>query len=161
VIDKQEAHARKGIFMIEASQGYMKDGPKNRLRAQDIHKIVDAFNKQLEILKYSRMVALEEIEKNEFNLNLLRYIDSQTAEAQQDIEGHLHGGIPQADVDALDAYWQVCPKLRSALFSPLRPGYLSLIPGKVEIKATIYGSPEFQAFMTSMNAHFQAWRGSA
>ncbi|MBI1308647.1 MAG: N-6 DNA methylase [Proteobacteria bacterium] len=161
VLDKHEAHTRKGIFMIDASQGYMKDGPKNRLRAQDIHLIVDAFKKQLEIPKYSRMVAFEEIEKNEFNLNLPRYIDSQTAEDQQDIEGHLHGGIPQADVDALQAYWQVCSNLRSALFSPLRPGYLSLIPKKAEIKATIYGSDEFQAFVASMNTHFQAWRGPA
>ena len=79
VVDKQDAHARKGIFMIDASAGFMKDGPKNRLRAQDIHKIVDVFNRRLEVPKYSRMVSVEEIEKNEFNLNLPRYIDSQTA----------------------------------------------------------------------------------
>jgi len=42
-VDKEDAHARKGIFMIDASGGFMKDGPKNRLRAQDIHKIVDVF----------------------------------------------------------------------------------------------------------------------
>jgi hypothetical protein len=89
VLDKQDAHARKGIFMIDASQGFMKDGPKNRLRAQDIHKIVDVFNKRLEVPKYARMVPVEEIEKNEFNLNLPRYIDSQTPEDLQDIEGHL------------------------------------------------------------------------
>src|SRR5207248_6698495 len=78
VIDKQDAQARKGIFMIDASQGFMKDGPKNRLRAQDLHKIVDFFNKRLEVPKYTRMVSYEESEKNEFNLNLPRYIDSQT-----------------------------------------------------------------------------------
>ena len=72
VVDKQDAHARKGIFMIDASAGFMKDGPKNRLRAQDIHKIVDIFNKRLEVPKYSRMVSFDEIEKNEFNLNLPR-----------------------------------------------------------------------------------------
>ena len=96
VVDKQDAHARKGIFMIDASAGFMKDGPKNRLRAQDIHKIVDVFNRRLEVPKYSRMVRVEEIEKNEFNLNLPRYIDSQQAEDLQDIEGHLRGGIPAA-----------------------------------------------------------------
>jgi type I restriction enzyme M protein len=58
--------------MIDASSGYMKDGPKNRLRAQDIHKIVDVFTRQLEIPKYSRMVSFAEIEQNEFNLNLPR-----------------------------------------------------------------------------------------
>ena len=94
VVDKQDAHARKGIFMIDASAGFMKDGPKNRLRAQDIHKIVDVFTRRLEVPKYSRMVGVEEIEKNDFNLNLPRYIDSQQAEDLQDIEGHLQGGIP-------------------------------------------------------------------
>src|SRR3984885_11191822 len=115
VVDKQDAHARKGIFMIDASAGFMKDGPKNRLRAQDIHTIVDIFNRRLEVAKYSRMVPVEEIEKHEFNLNLPRYIDSQQAEDLQDIEGHLKGGIPERDVDALAPYWSVCPALRDAL----------------------------------------------
>ncbi|MEI6179553.1 MAG: N-6 DNA methylase [Chloroflexales bacterium] len=104
VIAKQEAHTRTGIFMLDASAGFMKDGPKNRLRAQDIHKIVDVFTKQLEVPKYSRMVAFAEIERNEFNLNLPRYIDSQQAEDLQDIAGHLHGGIPAAEVAALQPY---------------------------------------------------------
>ena len=158
VIDKQEARVRKGIFMIDASQGFMKDGPKNRLRDQDIHKIVDVFNKHLEVSKYSRMVSVEEIEKNAFNLNLPRYIDSQIPEDLQDIEGHLKGGIPAADVDALQSYWEVCPKLRDALFAPNRPGYLNLAVDKIAIKATIYGHPEFVSFITRMNATFSDWR---
>ena len=158
VVDKQDAHARKGIFMIDASAGFMKDGPKNRLRAQDIHKIVDVFNRRLEVPKYSRMVPVEEIEKNEFNLNLPRYIDSQQAEDLQDIEGHLRGGIPERDVDALCRYWKVCPNLRQVLFKANRPGYVDLAVDKAAIKSTIYGHPEFAAFITSMNAHFAAWR---
>ena len=102
VIDKTGAAARKGIFMVDASKGFKKDGPKNRLREMDIHRIVDVFTKQTEQPKYARMVSFAEIEKNEFNLNLPRYIDSQDAEDIQDIEGHLRGGIPVADVDALD-----------------------------------------------------------
>ncbi len=110
VLDKERRPAPvKGIFMIDASAGFMKDGPKNRLRAQDIHRIVDVFTRQAELPKYARMVGLEEIEKNEFNLNLPRYIDSQDAEDVQDIEGHLRGGIPAADVEALDRYWQRLP----------------------------------------------------
>ena len=158
VVDKQDAHARKGIFMIDASAGFMKDGPKNRLRAQDIHKIVDVFNRRLEVAKYSRMVPVEEIERNEFNLNLPRYIDSQQAEDLQDIEGHLRGGIPERDVDALCRYWKVCPNLRQVLFKPNRPGYVDLAVEKAAIKSTIYGHPEFAAFITRMNAHFTAWR---
>src|SRR5665811_1881398 len=78
----------------------------------DIHKIVDVFNRRLEVPKYARMVPFAEIEQNDFNLNLPRYIDSQTPEDLQDIEGHLQGGIPVADVDALQPYWDVCPQLR-------------------------------------------------
>src|SRR4029077_10172342 len=158
VVDKQDAHARKGIFMIDASAGFMKDGPKNRLRAQDIHKIVDVFNRRLEVAKYSRMVPVEEIEKNEFNLNLPRYIDSQLAEDLQDIDGHLRGGIPERDVEALCRYWKICPNLRQALFNPNRPGYVDLAVDKAAIKSTIYGHPEFAVFIRVMNAAFAELR---
>src|SRR5262249_32920767 len=131
---------------------------KNRLRAQDIHKIVDVFNKRLEVPKYSRMVPLDEIEKNEFNLNIPRYIDSQTPEDIQDIEGHLRGGIPVSDVNALCGYWTVCPQLREALFKTNRPGYVDLAVDKTAIKSAIYEHPQFTVFITGMNAHFAVWR---
>lgn len=158
LIDKEEAASRKAIFMIDASQGFMKDGPKNRLRDMDIHKIVDVFNKQLELAKYSRLVPFTEIEKNEFNLNLPRYIDSQQAEDVQDIEGHLKGGIPEVDVDALKAYWEVCPQLRKALFKKERSGYVNVACDKSAIKTTIFAHPEFIAFTEGMNAHFAEWQ---
>jgi type I restriction enzyme M protein len=161
VIDKEDAPARKGIFMIDASAGYIKDGPKNRLRDQDIHKIVDVFNKQVEVPKYSRMVSFGEIEKNEYNLNLPRYIDSQEAEDLQDIEGHLRGGIPQADIDALERFWAVCPGLKAALFKPNRPGYVDLAIDKSQIRATIFEHPEFVSFVEGMSRHFEEWRDHA
>lgn len=159
VIDKENAHTRKGIFMIDASAGFMKDGPKNRLRDCDIHQIVDTFNRRDDSdPKYSRMVGIEEIEKNDFNLNIPRYIDSQQAEDIQDIEGHLKGGIPSADVDALQAYWHVCPQLRQTLFKANRPGYLDLAVSKHAIKPTIYEHPEFVSFIDSMSALFADWQ---
>ena len=158
VIDKEDANARRSIFMIDASGGFMKDGPKNRLRAQDIHKIVDVFNRRLDVPRFSRTVGFEEIEKNDFNLNLPRYIDSQTPEDIQDIDAHLRGGIPAADIEALARYWDVCPKLRDMLFRRDRPGYLGLAVEKSEIKTAIYEHPEFAAFITNMNNHFDIWR---
>ena len=158
VIDKAEAQSRKGIFMIDASRGFMKDGPKNRLRSMDIHKIVDVFNKRLDDPKYARMVSFSEIEQNEFNLNLPRYIDSQTPEDRQDIAGHLQGGIPSSDVDALQRFWAVFPELRHRLFKEIRPGYLDLSLEKSAIKTTIHEHHEFVAFIAEMNAHFAAWR---
>ncbi|MGQ2924399.1 MAG: N-6 DNA methylase [Hydrogenophaga sp.] len=159
VIDKQGAQACRGIFMVDASQGFMKDGPKNRLREQDIHRIVDAFTRQEgDDPSYARLVPLAEIEKNDFNLNLPRYLESRQTEDLQDIEGHLKGGIPLADVGALQAYWATCPALSAALFAPLRPGYLALAVDKAAIKPTIHQHPEFVAYTQRMAAHFDAWR---
>ena len=158
VIDKEDAQSRKGIFMIDASRGFMKDGPKNRLRSMDIHKIVDVFNKRLDVPKYARMVSFSEIEQNEFNLNLPRYIDSQTPEDRQDIAGHLQGGIPASDVDSLERYWAVFPELRHSLFKENRPGYLDLSVEKSTIKTTIHEHHEFVSFIAEMNAHFAVWR---
>ncbi|MGH2588474.1 MAG: N-6 DNA methylase, partial [Dehalococcoidia bacterium] len=158
VVDKEDAQARKGIFMVDASADFMKDGPKNRLRDQDIHKIVDVFNRRLDVPGYARMVSVEEIERNDFNLNLPRYIDSQTPEDEQDIAGHLQGGIPERDIDALARYWEVCPDLRETLFKSNRPGYLDLAVEKAAIKSAIYEHPQFAAFIAGMNACFAAWR---
>ena len=119
VLDKEGAAGRKGIFMVDASKGFIKDGNKNRLRAQDIHKIVDTFTRQLDTPKYARMVPLAEVQANDFNLNLPRYIDSTEPEDLQDIAAHLMGGIPLADIDGLADYWQVFPSVRSALFTEL------------------------------------------
>jgi type I restriction enzyme M protein len=158
VVDKMDAHSRKGIFMIDASRGFMKDGPKNRLRAQDIHRIVDVFNRRQDVAKYSRMVSFAEFERNDFNLNFPRYIDSRTAEDLQDIEAHLKGGIPERDINALDSYWSVCPNLRAALVKPGRSGYVNLAVDKIAIKPTIYENREYVKFIAGMNDHFVMWR---
>lgn len=107
VIDKEGAANRQGIFMIDASHGYVKDGNKNRLREQDIYKIVTTFNNQItDDPKYARFVPNDEIEvQNDYNLNLTRYINSSDEEDIQDIYAHLHGGIPAADIDSLSKYW--------------------------------------------------------
>ena len=161
ILDKENAHARKGIFMIDASKGFIKDGNKNRLRAQDIHRIVDIFARQLEVPGYARMVPLSEISdpKNNFNLNLPRYIDSTEPEDLQDIDGHLRGGIPNRDIDALDRYWQVLPAVRPLLFESVgRAGYSRLKLPAGEIKAAILGHAEFTTFKASITALFERWK---
>jgi type I restriction enzyme M protein len=161
VTDKENAHARKGIFMIDASKGFLKDGNKNRLRAQDIHKIVDTFTRQVEVPRYSRMVLLAEISdpKNDFNFNLSRYIDSSEPEDLQDIDAHLRGGIPTRDIDALERYWQVFPAVRNILFAPGdRPGYYKLKVVVGDIKAAIFGHTEFTTFNQTVTALFEKWK---
>ncbi len=161
VLDKENATARKGIFMIDASKGFKKDGNKNRLREQDIHRIVDTFNKQTDTPRYARMVPFEEIAdpKNDYNLNLPRYIDSTEPEDLQDIDGHLRGGIPERDIDALDAYWQVIPGVRSTLFQAAeRPGYDHLQLPIAGVKSAILNHAEFTAFYATVTDIFEQWK---
>jgi type I restriction enzyme M protein len=161
VVDKEHANARSGIFMIDASKGFMKDGNKNRLRARDIHQIVDVFTKQIEVPKYSRMVTLAEIAHNDYNLNIPRYIDASDAEDLHDLSAHLHGGIPNADIDALQGYWQVFPSLRASLFSDDRVGYSKALVSAQQVKSTILAHPEFTTFASQTLAPFMTWKGQA
>lgn len=161
VLDKENGSVRKGVFMIDASKGFVKDGNKNRLREQDIHRIVDTFARQADTPRYARMVLLTEIAdpKNDFNLNLPRYIDSSEPEDLQDIDGHLRGGIPERDLDAFAADWQVLPGIRAALFeSASRPGYARLKLPIAEIKPYILSHPEFIAFQQKVMTLFDKWR---
>ena len=161
VIDKENADNRKAIFMVDASKGFMKDGPKNRLRDQDIHKIVDAFNKQEEIPKYSRIIPITEIEEKEFNLNIPRYIDSQDEEDLQDIDAHLNGGIPDIDIDALKNYWDVYETMRTDLFKKFdRKGYSQLKIESDKIKTTIFSHAEFTAYSKKVNTVFTKWKNA-
>lgn len=168
VLDKANAAVRKGVFMIDASKGFMKDGPKNRLREQDIHRIVDTFSRQDESdPRYARMVPVEEIAdpKNDYNLNLPRYIDSTEPEDLQDIDGHLRGGIPERDIDdpvRLKAYWKVLPGVRAALFkNGDRPGYCQLRLPIAEVKPAIFNHAEFTAFQDSATRLFAKWKNAS
>ena len=161
VIDKENAHVRNGIFMIDASKGFIKDGNKNRLRAQDIHKIVAVFNEQKELPRYSRMVPISEIADpaNAYNLNIPRYIDTSEPEDLHDLGAHLNGGIPDTDIDALNDYWTVFPTLRNALFKANgRPGYSDPIVETQHVKTTILTHPEFNAYQQQVSAVFHGWR---
>jgi type I restriction enzyme M protein len=165
VLDKANAAVRKGIFMIDASKGFMKDGPKNRLRERDIHLIVDTFARQDESdPRYARMVPVEEIADptNDYDLNLPRYIDSAEPEDLQDIDGHLRGGIPARDIDdpvRLKPYWKTLPNVRAALFETgNRPGYCQLRLPIAEVKPAIFGHAEFTAFHDSATKLFVQWK---
>lgn len=162
VLDKSGASDRKGIFMIDASKGFVKDGNKNRLREQDIRKIIDTWNGKLETAKFSRFVSNEEIQKNEYNLNLPRFIDTQEPEDIQDIEAHLKGGIPDTDIAALSAYWDICPTLRNSLFKESdRKGYGEVLIPHDEIKKTILTHPEFETFRKQVLATFGKWQNAS
>ena len=152
--------------MVDASKGFIKDGNKNRLRAQDMHRIVDTFTRQDgSDPTYARLVPLAEIATNDYNLNLPRYIDSTEPEDLQDIEAHLKGGIPLADIDGLSKYWKVLPSVRQALFAPVadtsrsaRYSHLTVDPS--QIKPTIFGHSEFTNFNHTVTQRFAAWKAT-
>ncbi|MFA5605893.1 MAG: type I restriction-modification system subunit M [Leucobacter sp.] len=159
ILDKENAQARTGVFMIDASKGFMKDGNKNRLRSQDIHKIVDAFTKQIEIERYSRLVPMSEIAdpKNDYNLNIPRYIDASEPEDLQDLSAHLHGGIPDRDLDALQPYWDAFPQLRSQIFTPNRPGYSDLAIDVSAVQQAIFDAPGFHKLHAEATGIVEDW----
>lgn len=160
VIDKSDADERNGIFMIDASHDFAKDGNKNRLRERDIHKIVTTFNAQItNDAKYARFVPNDEIKiKNEYNLNIPRYIDSSVPEDLQDIDAHLHGGIPACDVDSMQNYWSVFKKLKNKLFSVMRDGYYQLNVNISDVRNTIYNDEEFSEYADKIDNAFEAWQ---
>ncbi|NJC27861.1 type I restriction-modification system subunit M [Neolewinella antarctica] len=155
------------VFLIDASKHYRKDGPKNRLRERDIHKIVDAYHAGTDVPGYARRVPAAEIAANDYNLNLPRYLDGGDVADKQDLDGHLRGGIPDADVDALADYWAAFPGLRAELFKPLRPGYSGLTLGSPSPTtrapataplATIREHAEFTAFEENLRDVFAGWQ---
>ncbi|MPW45573.1 type I restriction-modification system subunit M [Acinetobacter guerrae] len=147
----------QSIFIIDASKGFIKDGNKNRLRHQDIHKIVDVFNKELELDGYSRKVDIHAIVANEYNLNIPRYIDSSEAEDLHDLSAHLKGGIPERDIDALQNYWEVLPNVRASLFEKDRDGYGRCLVAANEVKKTILEHAEFKKFAVESLMPFKQW----
>jgi len=158
VLDKETSGTREGIFMIDSSDGYMKDGNKNRLRERDIHKIVDLFRGQKTEEGFSRFVPNDKIRANEYNLNIPRYIDGSSEEDIQDIEAHLKGGIPRRDVEGMDRYWEVYPGMKESLFEPLREGYLQLKPEKEAINEVIFGHPEFERYSRELAELYVGWK---
>ncbi|MGX9132564.1 N-6 DNA methylase [Corynebacterium striatum] len=162
VIDKKDAANRTGIFMIDASKGFEKDGAKNRLRPRDMRKVIDTYLAGEEVERYARMVPLSEISdaKNNYNLNIPRYIDSSEPEDIQDLEAHLKGGIPNRDLDALGEYWDAFPNLRNELFRPLREGYSELTVEPDQVAKVIEESEDVRAFTTIVSKAVEDWWSS-
>lgn len=159
VIEKSEAASRKGVFMIDAKNGYIKDAAKNRLREQDIRRIVDVWQAQRDVPHFARFVPMEEIERNDYNLNIPRYVSAPDTEVLQDIEAHLRGGLPEHDIDQLSEYWDVCPSLRNDLFSdrPIRAGYYELRCSVDAIRDTVAANADFRKQGEAFNHSFEKW----
>lgn len=158
ILDKKDAKDRNNIFMIDASKYFVKDGNKNKLREEDIKKITDTYLNRIEIEHYSKYVSIKDIENEEYNLNLPRYIDSFDNEVVQDIRAHLFGGIPKVDIDRLSKYWNIAPKLRNKLFNNnKKDGYLDLMVNKNDINEEITNSEEFINYSVNLKKKVNIW----
>ncbi|GAA7858389.1 type I restriction-modification system subunit M [Helicobacter pylori] len=158
VLDKENAHARKGVFVIDASKDFKKDGNKNRLRDQDVQKMIDTFNAYKEIPYYSKMVSLEEISANDYNLNIARYIASKQ-ELEKDlfalINSHKASYLPKNEIEAYDPYFRVFKELKNTLFKKSdKEGYYALKTECENIKELITQSSEYQTFHASVLSAF-------
>lgn len=160
VINKKDASNRKGIFMIDAKDGFKKDGNKNRLREQDIRRIVDTWKAKKDVLHYARFVPLAEIKENEYNLNIPRYIAAVDKEIKQDISAHLNGGLPAYDIDEqMENYWEILPSLKLELFkaSKFDSSRYDLIPQKDEIRNVIQENKDFNIQIEAFNRTRDSW----
>ncbi|WRD24328.1 type I restriction-modification system subunit M [Helicobacter pylori] len=156
VLDKENARARKGVFVIDASRDFKKDGNKNRLREQDVQKMIDTFNALKEIPYYSKMVSLEEISANDYNLNIPRYIAAKQ-ESEKDLFALINSPsyLPKNEIKAYAPYFQVFKELKNTLFKKSdKEGYYALKTECENIKELIIQSLEYQTFHASVLSVF-------
>lgn len=145
IIDKEHAAGSKGIFMIDAKEGYQKDGAKNRLREQDLKLIVDTWEAHVDVPHYAKFVSFADIATNDYNLNIPRYVVPEDKEIRQDIYAHLHGGLPAHDVeDVMASLWEACPTLKDRLFHQEANGYYSLVPAADSISDEVNADSSYQ-----------------
>ena len=153
ILDKQEASDRKGIFMIDAKDGFVKDGNMNRLREEDIQRIVDTWEAWVDVPHYARFVPQEEIEKNDYNLNIPRYIEARDTEIVQNIEAHLKGGLPKHDIDQLSDYWEALPTLKDELVKYQGNGYYAWAVSREQIDGIINDNEDYQTQQATLKHH--------
>lgn len=153
ILDKQEASDRKGIFMIDAKDGFVKDGNMNRLREEDIQRIVDTWEAWVDVPHYARFVPQEEIEKNDYNLNIPRYIEARDTEIVQNIEAHLKGGLPKHDIEQLSDYWEALPTLKDELVKDQGNGYYAWAVSREQIDGIINDNEDYQTQQATLKHH--------
>lgn len=152
----KQHRASDDVLIIDASKGFVKDGKQNKLRACDIKKIADTVRDRKDVHGFSRRVSREEIRQNGYNLNIPRYVDSSEAAEQYDIYATMFGGIPNAEIDALQKYWEAFPTLRSDLFKPEYDKPYSVL--KVEdVKTTIELNTDVKWFNVQFNEAFNGF----
>jgi type I restriction enzyme M protein len=149
---KKESKNSNDVLIIDASKGFEKDGNKNKLRASDIKKIADTVIQRESIDKFSKVVSLDEIRNNDYNLNIPRYVDSSEPTENWDIYSLMFGGVPVREVETLKKYWIKFPSLKEELFEKVNDSYLSV--KNIDIKKTICANKDIESYLGKFELQF-------
>lgn len=144
------------VLVVDASKHFIKEGKNNKLQASDIKRIVDVVINRESIDKFSQVVSKETLRSNGYNLNIPRYVDSSAAAESWDLHATMLGGIPNSEIDELNAYWLAFPQLRSALFAAKSSAYSELAIAKDAVNTSISSHPQVVEFIA---AYKQAFAG--
>jgi len=160
IVNKKDAHLRENVLFINADREYKEGKNQNKLRPEDIEKISFTYKHKSKIDKYSRLVGKQELETEEYNLNIRRFVDNAPPAEPQDVHAHLKGGIPVDEVDALNYAFSSYPGLRNKLFIEFKENYLRFtdeFAEKEDIKKRLDESPEVKTTFDNYNKGLQNW----
>jgi type I restriction enzyme M protein len=161
VINKQDAAKRKSVLFINADRDFKEGKNQNSLRPEDIEKISHVFNKRIEQSEYSRLVSIDEIAAEDYNLNIRRYVDNTPPPERQDVRAHIHGGVPQIEIDELKASsLKHYPGLIELFVTKDKPGYqqfTDLAKDKETIKAAVESFAGIQEIEEKYKTALDSW----
>lgn len=160
VINKAGAADRKHVMFINADREYKEGKKQNKLRPEDIEKISYVYNTKKDVSGYSRLVPLEELESENFNLNIRRYVDNSPPPTPHDVRAHLHGGVPLKEINDLDSYWNIFSGLKDQLFKPRDKAYMDLsdaLTDKMQIKSIIESHPSVETVKADYLKRLEKW----
>lgn len=143
------------VLIIDASKGYIKEGKNNKLRASDIKRIADTFINRESIPKFSEVVSREKIRKNEYNLNIPRYVDSSEEAEHWDIYASMFGGIPTSEIDELSKFWEAFPNLKEDIFTESDIPYVNV--AVTDIKEAVKKHQDIVSFESAFNSAFESF----
>ncbi|MCF7791800.1 MAG: type I restriction-modification system subunit M [Victivallales bacterium] len=162
IINKKNAHKRDDVLFINADREFKDGKNQNKLRPEDITKISYVYHNKIEIEGYSKKVNLAELEKEEFNFNIRRYVDNSPPAEPNDVHAHLHGGIPETEILSLASYFNNFTGLQEKLFDRLKTGYMkfkNIFNGKEEIRQLIDNSEEIKDKFSIYDKAIDQWWG--
>jgi len=160
VINKNDSANRKSVLFINADREYKEGKNQNSLRPEDIEKITQVYRTRQALDKYSRPVPVDELEREDFNLNIRRYVDNSPPPEPHDVRAHLHGGIPVSEINSLSAYFDNYDGVKSVLFQDRDARYADFaatITTKEAIKSAIESAPGLQAKHAAFHKAIDGW----